>query len=65
MRKSRTTLYICILVIVCILSVLQNMNILSRIVATPTVFEPKVLSTATTASKGSLRRIPAGVNNFD
>ncbi|KAL0050358.1 hypothetical protein WJX82_009631 [Trebouxia sp. C0006] len=35
------------------------MNILSRIVATPTVFEPKVLSTATTASKGSLRRIPA------
>lgn len=61
MRRSRFTLYICVLLAVCVFSVLQNMNILSRLIATPTGVEPKTLSTVARASTlGSLRRIPAG-----
>lgn len=61
MRRSRTTLYVCILVSVCVVCALQNMNILSQLMAIPSGAEQRAVSTATRVSQGgSLRKIPNG-----
>ena len=60
MRKSRASLYVCMLLCIGLYSVLQNMNVLSRLITTPSGIEQRAVSTAAKTRMGSLRKVAQG-----